>query len=314
MSFLSSFLCGLTLTLAPEARVQGTEIELHEIGAFSGDDGDLAARLRALPLGYAPAPGYARLVARAEIERAIESAVPGAAIEIRGAACRAVAEVERVGGADLARAAEAALSELFAGRDAAMRALAEPAALDVPRSSRPPELRASLARQAPRPGRWSVPIEVWVEGGLYQTVWTSYQVDLVEEQPVLVRDVRRGEYLDAGAVEMRRVRLSGELSGAPLPAHLCTGSVAVRPLTAGSVLCDRDVERVHLVRRGDAVQLVVRKGPITARSSAVARTDGFLGDRIRVGAADRVLDASAVVVGRGVVEIDLASPPRRDLP
>ena len=51
---------------------------------------------------------------------------------------------------------------------------------------------------------------------------------------------------------------------------------------AGAIVTDRDVQRAQLVKRGDVVQILVKKGAITARSTAIAAQDGFLGDRVRV--------------------------------
>ena len=48
---------GVTITLAPQARVRGTEIELGSIAKVEGEDAEEVERVRKLRLGYAPAPG-----------------------------------------------------------------------------------------------------------------------------------------------------------------------------------------------------------------------------------------------------------------
>ena len=151
-----------------------------------------------------------------------------------------------------------------------------------------------------------MPVQVWIDGALYQTIWTSFQVDVYEALPVLVRDLRRGEWLAPNAVEMRRVRTTNALAGAPLASEAIAGALALRDMPAGTVLTDRDVQRARLVRQGDTVQLQVKKGAITARSTAIAKQDGAIGDRIRVTTNDRNLEITAVIVGRELVEVDLS--------
>jgi flagella basal body P-ring formation protein FlgA len=65
------------------------------------------------------------------------------------------------------------------------------------------------------------------------------------------------------------------------------------------------VRRAQLVRRGDLVQLQVKKGAVVARSTAIAAEDGMFGERIRVTTASSKRELTAVVVGRESVEVVL---------
>jgi hypothetical protein len=86
MLLLSLFLGGVTVTLHPQAKVRGTEIELGAVAAVSGEDAALVARVRGLRLGYAPAPGYSRLLLGERLRADLARTLPGTAVEVGGAA------------------------------------------------------------------------------------------------------------------------------------------------------------------------------------------------------------------------------------
>src|SRR6187397_1183193 len=87
---LSSLLvAGVTLVLPAEQRVAGVEIEVAELGELRGADAETLARLSSFSLGYAPAPGYTRVLQRWQVERELMNAFPAIEITVRGAdACR----------------------------------------------------------------------------------------------------------------------------------------------------------------------------------------------------------------------------------
>jgi flagella basal body P-ring formation protein FlgA len=93
----------------------------------------------------------------------------------------------------------------------------------------------------------------------------------------------------------------------PLSGPALLGAVAQVDLAAGSTVTAREVQRARLVKSGETVQIQVRKGAITARSSAIAKADGMSGDRIRLVSADKSREISGVVIGRGLVEVDLGT-------
>ena len=135
------FFGAVTLVLPHEAHVRGTELHLADLVQVRGDAAEIE-KLASLSIGYAPAPGYTRLVRRDELARQVQAAFPGSAIEIEGAeACRVIPDVERVDGASIRAAAENEMRALFASRDAAIGLQGEVQSLDVPRAITKRELR-----------------------------------------------------------------------------------------------------------------------------------------------------------------------------
>lgn len=297
------------LTLPAEARVRGTELALGRLARVECADAAVRARLERYSLGWAPAPGYSRLVQRWQLERELAHAFPTVTISSSGAVdCRVAPEVARVTSDEIASKARGELEELFRGRDARIRATGNVAELEVPAPNEKLELRAvnvGLAQRELRGGAWNVGVQVWIDGTLYQTAWTTFAVELWADVPVLVRDVARGELLSPDMVETRRVELGADSTSAALSGDSLAGAVAQRDLARGSIVQDRDVRRAQLVATGEPVTLEVRKGAVVARSTVTCKQDGRLGDRVKIVNAGSARELTALVVGRALVRIEL---------
>lgn len=301
---LAPLVARASVALPPQVSVRGTELLLGQVAALDGDAASLA-RLRSLSLGYAPAPGYVRTLQRWQIADRVRAAVPNVEIRWSGAeVCRVVPEIERVFGTELQSSAAQALEASYAGRDATIRPSGRCADIDVPRGETPVSLRVVPESRELRAGTVSIPVQVIVDGTAYQTVWVPFDVELVELVPVLARDVQRGEILGREHFESRTQRLAAG-SAAFLSPERAIGSTVLRDLPAGSRVFEADVKRTLLVKQGDTVALVVKKGAVDARAHATALQNGYLGDRIRVSTNDKTKTVTAVVAGRAHVEIDL---------
>jgi len=305
---LALILGGVTITLSPEAKVRGTEIELGHIAAVAGGDEAEVSRVRALRLGYAPAPGYSRLLVAARVQGDVARAIPGLEITLAGAgACRVFPATERVLAAAIESAAKSEVLRQLEGRDVELDLAASVPDLEVPSGDKPIELRVVLTDGVRRGGPINVPVRVLVDGNLYRTVWTNWRLAVWEEASVLVAPVRVGETITLDMLERRRVASPGSGPDAALPALLAAGSTAARDLPAGQPLREVDVVRPLLVKRGDALFLEVRRNQIHARINVIADQDARAGERIRVSVPDTERSLSATVVARDLAVIELSS-------
>ena len=310
MVLAALFLGGLVVVLPAQVQVRGTELSLGAVAEVRGDDAALVERAKALELGYTPAPGYTRVLQDWQIEQKLAVAFAGTSVRFEGSkACKIAPETAHVAGSALAAKAQDELRAIFGTREVSLAPQGLVSDLEVPLGQKPCELRCAIERREQHAGAWSVPVQIWIDGALYQTSWVNFTAELFDLVPVLAREVRRGELIDGSALELRRTRISADLGGEPLGFTSLNGAIATRDLGVGSVLTDRDVQRAKLVRSGDTVQLQVRKGAITARGSAIAKADGAAGDRIRVWNSDKTRELSGTVIGRGLVEIDLGGTP-----
>jgi len=299
-------LTGVTVTLPAEAEVRGTTIELGAIAQLQGPAEDVA-RLADFELGYAPGPGYTRLLERDLLQARLASQLPGVKLSWAGSdSCRVAPLTETISGLKMTELARVELSRLFSGEDIELSL--ERGAQDaiVPAGEQPATLVPVLQGRTLRGGTWSVPIQVLVDGSVYQTVWTSFDVAFWQTRPVLAMPVPRGTALEPAMFEERRVRVHGSSQGGPIlqPSAL-EAAIAVRDLAAGMAVTATDVQRPMVVQRGDLLTLEVRRGNITARTKVYARTSGRTGERIPVLSQENGREMRALVISSEIVRISL---------
>ncbi len=297
---------GLTITLPPESKSRGTEIELGEVAQVSGLDAELVERVRALELGYAPAPGFSRLVTADRIRAELDREVPGLSIRLAGErACRVWPEIEELQPVELEEAARTELVRAFGQEEAAFTLQGAIPLVRVPLGASEPALVARAPAGPLTSGVLGVPVEVHVDGQRYRTVWTSWRVEAWETRQVLVRPVRAGEEFRPEFFERARVRVTSEARPQVLQPQELLGSVARHDLSQGEAVTALDVHRPAAVTLGSTVFLRVKRGAIEARVSAVALETGAVGERIRVKTLESGQELVATIAGRELCEIVL---------
>lgn len=124
--------------------------------------------------------------------------------------------------------------------------------------------------------------------------------DMVET-PVLARTVEKGELLAASdfAIEPRS---AGSARGA-MSARAAAGLEAARRLMAGAPVRSADLMRPQKVRRGEAVTISLRAGPLSITTQGRALSGGGIGDPVRVVSLSTNRTLDAVVEGSGRVRI-----------
>lgn len=297
---------GLTVTLPAESHVSGTEVLLGDIARIESDSAQAREAAAALSLGYAPAPGYSRLLDAGRVATSLRAKLSEVDVRVIGAsACRVWPVEERLSGEALASCAREELTRSLLGLDAELEPVDLPRELAVPKGSAPARLQALVERAPAESGSLTVPVKVLVDGLPYRTVSTNWRVRVYRTLPVLAQAVRAGEELGSHALETRRVEIVGAWRGLPLPASALVGTRATRDLAAGAPITALDVHRPAVMKHGDLVTLRVRKGGICAEARAIAKESGAVGDNVLV-TVEAGRDLSALVVGPGLVEVDLS--------
>ena len=290
------------------ASVRGTTIRLGEIATLDCPDPTLARQLAAFEVGYSPAPGYSRFLGREQIASELARVFPTLKVSVKGeSGCRIEPLVEEITAERVDATARASLAELFHGMDVELAPAAPLAGLRIPLGEGPAVLRTALRDKTLKAGSRAVPVEVVVDGAVYQTIWSTWNVKVWQALPVLARDIHRGEALAAAHFEARRVELGANQADEPLSIEVVLGALAIRELAAGSVVTEHDIERPRVLSKGDLVHLEVQRGAIRASTIVVAQQDGRLGERIRVMQPDTGKEMVALVRSSDMVEIRMAS-------
>jgi len=312
MMIATLLLSSVTITLSGEAVVSGAEISLGEVATVSGEDAVLVTRLEGLSLGYAPAPGYTRTFPSWKVEALLRGEAPGLDLEFAGErACLVSPRTTRIAGADLLTEARSAVEGLLGGED--FQLLPSTTLEDelVPAGNQGVQLRAAATRAqraaTSLAGRWSMPIEILVDGTPYRTVWVPLEVQLYRVVPVLLRDVPAGGELALEDVQERRILVSGALAAEPLSAIQLEGARARRSLQRGLPVGVADVIRIASVRRGETVSLTVINNRVKIQATATALGDAHIGEFVAVRVNQTNKELTAEVVGKGQLRLQLGA-------
>jgi len=133
--------------------------------------------------------------------------------------------------------------------------------------------------------------------------WTVYQrasVRIFDRVLVAGRFLAKGTVLSAADLKSERRELSALPGGYETAAEHLVGKQLRRALTAGAVVAPQSVKALPLIRQGEAVTLVIRRGGMEVSSSGVALNDAEQGQRVRVRneASQKVVEGTATASGR----------------
>lgn len=312
MTFLASLLLaaggspGVTIVLPHRADVFGTEIVVGEIADVLSDDVVLARAVETTAIGYAPAPGYSRLLQNHQIGLELQKAFPDVTWTFKGqVATRVWPVVYTVPSQELEAAALAEVEAAASGLDADYVLSSPIADLRVPGVQSGVSLRGALELAQLTTGGLTVPVQVLLDGQVYRTINTTWNVKVWQQLPVVGRPVIAGEPLSPSLFETRRVLLDGRTKSKPVALDLIAGATAARALRTGQVVTEADVHRPVAVRSGDVIFIEVAKGAVTARVVGTALASGALRDRVivRLDASGR--EMLGTVVSPELVRVEL---------
>ena len=219
----------------------------------------------------------------------------------------ALARAETLDARAIAGAAERCVREAF-GTGVEVEAQCGPVPALGALQSADVELRTRVLGERRTGGQALVSVELWHEGERIGERSVTVQVRLY--RPVLVarEPLARGTALVPAqfTVERREVAMAGDTVTPSV--ETVAGMRLRRPVVAGDTVLATDLEPVPLVRRGDKVTATTGVGGISVSMSAIALEDGAMGATVSVKNDRSGRRLQAVVVGPGVVRVQLDDP------
>lgn len=301
----------ITVRLHAQAHLAKAQYTLGDVAQISGGaespdsihSTDVAA-LAAITLGVAPRMGQAQAVQRTEIARVIERHRPDLRGRIRWDGAQAVtlrSQGLRYDGRELLAAARGFLQERLAPdfERVELTPVGKIEDLYYPQGELSVTARLGQAALHKRMCVWlnlsvdgrpyrSVP--VWFAVQAYRPAWVAKSA-LAGQQAVSAQDV------------VQETREVAAFADAIPAAQGWTGMRLKRPLAAGEVLRQRDLEPVPAVIRAQDVRVRVAAGAVAVETQGKALADGHIGDRIKI-ASPRNEAYFGRVVGEGLVLIE----------
>ena len=298
--------------LVPETLTHGEDILLAELGTVEADAA-LAARLGALKIAPAPAPGVTVTLAAESIRTRLRQISPEAGrLQVTGAPRVMVTRAfNTVRGVDLVEAVrEQAKPRLDAavqrGEPVALVPITTPEDLKIPVGDLALDVR--LNEMAPNAPTIAATVTVRVAGREHRSIPMTFQIKRLVRVAVVARSLepRRGLVPEDVRLEQRPI------SEVPPDALTDAGDLAdlevLRPVQPGEVLTPRAVRPKLAVKRGELVTLLLEGSGFRITTQGQASEDGRRGDSVRV----MNLSSKREVMGR-VEEGGLVKVPYRSM-
>ncbi|MBW7956353.1 MAG: flagellar basal body P-ring formation protein FlgA [Deltaproteobacteria bacterium] len=162
-------------------------------------------------------------------------------------------------------------------------------------------MRLVLPKRISQPGKVSYQLEVKRTGQEPRTVWGSARVRVFRNAVLALKPLKVRTKISEGDLKVARVELE-EARDSFASASEVAGLVAIRPVTAGSVVKKTHVGPEVVVKRGEKVLLKLDGENITVRSTGIASQDGHKGSKISVKTANG-REVLGTVAGPGRVVI-----------
>jgi flagellar basal body P-ring formation protein FlgA len=305
----------LTVTLRAHGSVGTRAVRIGDVADLTGGTTALREAVASLDLADAAAARSGITIKRQQVAFRIQLAeVPASLFRVDGPAESRV-EPERCTLAEadvLAAVKEAILKRLPWSADDVSVQMVQPiaASLAVVAPRAEVRIKAEPHTNTMPLGRVQMDVSLWADG-VRQMAFPMYlDVRLYQKVAICLRKIERGEPLNESNVTFDRRPVENQREFLSSVESL-TGKRARQALLPGRVLVPADVveEEGHdnsppLVRRGEAVKLLVRLGPVNVMASGEALQDGRAGQSVRV----RNVDSKQVVLGRvterSLVEVD----------
>ncbi len=283
------------------------QVTAERVSASDLLEGEAAPTLKTMldrvDLGYAPLPGYKKIIERAALVKALTPLT-----DISSWTIPDRIEVERrsriLEQDEIRKAAEEFVASLGT---AAVKVQA--AAVVCPREIHVPDtairLEFATSRRALMGKRLDLMMSIKTPTGLFRKQWVQATIGYTATVPVAIRDISPFSTVTADDFELVERELETVVEKLLDPTFTPRGQVTRRFVHAGEVISPLYLSPPLLVRQGDHVTIVVRSKAFEIHAEGVARAAGRMGDTIMV----LNIDSKKILLGRitGEKEVEVKS-------
>lgn len=162
-----------------------------------------------------------------------------------------------------------------------------------------------IADSARLAGRGNVPVQILVNGRKFRTIFPRVDIKVYQKVLIAKRRLGRGETVSAADVSLERQAVSHTL-GAPLTSlGALLGAEATREIPQGTALSAGMFKIPPVVKSGRMVSVVLTLKDLTIITQAEAKSDGAVGQIVKVLNLESKREFTARVTGPDRVEIKM---------
>ena len=295
----------LTITVRSTVVVQGPEITIGDVAEVRGDSAAEVAEVRRVVMGQSPPAGQERLLyGRHIVARLKQHGLPVNDLELH---TPAKIRVTRASRHLPSREIEAVVMQAIHSRmpwdrqQATIRLLRgiKPVVL----SAGPVHTEVSFPVHNDFLGPTSFTVSFRVDGNLEKRLYGTATIEVTQDIVTTVRPLDRGAIITEADIHLTQVSLSRLPRRVLMHPEDVIGKRTKRTLQAQAMIHAYEVENLPLVRRGDAILILVESPTLTVTTVGEALEAGHRGDTIRVRNVMSRREVRAVVVDRKTVKV-----------
>ncbi len=295
----------VVVQLRTEPTVHGTVFTLGEIARVTGSDRALVERVSAVEVGTSPLPGLTRLLFLGDVITRLRynGINPNSVVLESPPSIRIVREAARVDNTAIVQAATQQVEAANSG-DGELVVQASPPTTQLYVSPGVLTYQAGAPQGELGGGSVIVPVSILVDGKPAKSVDVLLKVHrkfaaLVAARPLAAHDT-------IGAADVTTETVEAPLGGPSFlrDVNSVIGKRTTKQIPMGAPLREGDVEAVPVVVPGARVNVLITAGGFTIIAPAVARTQGAVGDRVRVFVKTTHKELSGTVVDAGTVRVE----------
>jgi flagellar basal body P-ring formation protein FlgA len=296
---------GTTIDLLSEAKVDGDTVTLGQIADIKALNTAQRAKLAGLEIGPAPEPGRVQWLQHNQIESGLKSH----GVDPNSYTLNASGPVKVIRNyADLtATRVCAAVKAFILGAAPWDKQQINIRSLTYNQSHRLPPGKVDLKVSAPKHTDWigAIPftVDLYVDGRMIKRLTVSANIEVWSDVVVTAKPLGRNQPITAADITIEKVNLSRAPADAIVRRDQAIGLRTRRPLAIHTILCNEQIVKPPVIRRGDVVRIVAESPGLKVTTQGVAKEDGGVGERIRIINANskkviyaRIVDSQTVQV------------------
>lgn len=151
----------------------------------------------------------------------------------------------------------------------------------------------------------NISVRVSCNGESPWSIFVPARIDVLQEVVTATRDIYKGTILKADDLSLTVRNTSNLGFGYAKSTTGLIGNAVTRNISSGGVIRLNHVSEPIAITRGDKITLEAGNGGLSVATSAIAMSDGKVGEQIRVKNAQskRVIEAFVVAPGRAVANL-----------
>ncbi len=296
----------IRVSIPAQSAVEEEWIYLGRIARVEGDDQALVERLQKVALANAPAQGQTRWLEPDTVRlRLRQSGIEAGEVRLQAPDRFAVTRGAMTIEADRIRAVVLAFLRARQPDEQGppqVASIQSEEGILVPRGEL--SIRVVPDTVGVHAGRVRMALDIAVDGRSIRRTWATAELDQQAEVLVAARPLPKGQVIDEQDLALRRANLEGIPAGALSRPTVALGQRTRRALAAGAVISADLLDRPIVIKRGDAVLMLIESGGMRITARGIAKKQGRQGERIVVENSESQKKVYASVLDERTVRVD----------